>query len=532
MGTLNKIADRKWEVFIIGGGIYGAAVARDAALRGLKTALVERGDYAGETSSRSTKLVHGGIRYLEQLQINLVHECLKERSILLTIAPHLVRPLPFLLPVFKNDRFPLPIIKFGTWLYGQLASKDTLKAQETYSRTELKNKYPFLADSSVTGGIRYFDAQMDDIRVCLETILSAQLAGAETASHVEVTRISMRDDGKYEVYLQDRLSKTNGSLRAASIVNATGPWADKTLSLLLPQHKPMLKPSKGIHLILKQKISDDAIVLSSSDKRVIFMIPWKNGSLVGTTDTPLAESLDSVHATAEEVDFLLSEIKKITRSLNIRKEDIITTFAGVRPLAALPGRNTSKVSRTHLIHENPKHFFSIVGGKYTTHRLIAEQMCDLLVQKLEKTADRCKTAELPLIGSFDLTWRGPGTLGRSSLAWIPKPTIENLARIYGERVNGVLAVANRSSELGKPFCTQHSMIGAQIIFAIEQELAQSLTDICVGRLRLDQTICRGLDCVHKAADIVSSRLSWSHERKESEVTAYLAWVKRNTQFLR
>jgi len=531
MATLNQIADREWEILIIGGGIYGAAIARDAVLRGFKVALVERNDFASETSSRSTKLIHGGIRYLEQLQFGLVRECLSERSILLNLAPHLVRPLPFLFPVFKGDRFPLPVVKMGTKLYSLLANRDTLHQQESLSKSELKNRFPFLENSSVKGAIRYFDAQMDDTRLCLETILSAEAEGARVVNHAEVTQLGIRSDGKFNVKLQDTLSDTRGELRARSIVNAAGPWANRILSKLLPQHKPILKLSKGIHLLIDKKISDDAIILSSSDKRIIFIIPWKNGSLVGTTDTPFNENLDQVRANEFEIDFLLHEVERKTGGLKIKRNNIITTFAGVRPLAALGGKNTARISRKHIIHEMPKRFFSVVGGKYTTHRLIAEQVCDQLEISFGRKPVPCKTKDIPLIGSFDLPTEPPRFYIATQNSEMSKPSLTNILKTYGGRMRGVLAIANCSTAFQRPFCIHHDLVGAQVLFAIEHELAHTLMDVCVRRLRLDQMPCRGSDCIEKVADFMADRLRWGWLKREKEVLQYQNWVRQNTEFL-
>ncbi len=531
MNTLSDIADREWEVFVIGGGIFGAAVARDAAMRGFKTALAEKNDFASGTSSKSTKLIHGGIRYLEQFHLGLVHECLKERTILLTSAPHLVRPLPFLLPVFKGDRFPLPMMQLGVWLYSKLAGKDALRAHESYSAAELKKKYPFLQNSEVKGGVRYFDAQMDDIRLCLETILSAQAEGLQIANHTEVKKIGIRADGKFEVTLEDRLTKATGKLRAQVIVNAAGPWADQLLSVLAPRHKPMLLLSKGIHLIIKQKFCDDAVALSSSDRRLVFIIPWHSHSIVGTTDSPYRESLDEVTATREEIDFLLREIRRITGGVVVERSDIITTFAGVRNLARLGGGNTSKISRNHLIHETVPRFFSVVGGKYTTHRLIAEQVCNRIEKALERPHVVCRTAETPLIGSFDLLDNEQAPRRDLDISRLNFPLIQVLMKTYGRRAKKVVQIGNRTSELTRPICSSHDLIGAQVIYALENELAKTLMDVAVRRLRLDQASCRGLDCINRVADFAANRLQWSAVRKQQEIDEYQNWVRKNTAFL-
>ena len=531
MNTLNDISDREWEVFVIGGGIFGAAVARDAALRGFKTALVERNDFASETSSRSTKLIHGGMRYLEQLRFGLVRECLKERTTLLTIAPHLVRPLPFLIPVFKGDRFPFPAVRFGTWFYSRMAGKNVLRKREIYSAKEAKEKYPFLRNANIRGSALYYDAQMDDARLCLETILSAQAEGARVTNHIEVDRIGLRSDGKFEITLRDRFTNAKGKVRALTIVNTAGPWADRILSFLLPRHQPILRLSKGIHLVIKQKVSEDAILLSSSDRRMIFVIPWRGGSLVGTTDTIYEGSLDEVRATANEIQFLLDEVKRITPFFGIRRSDIVTTFAGIRSLARAGGQNTSKISRDHVIHEMPERFFSVAGGKYTTHRLIAEQVCDRLERALRKKHVPCKTDDLPLAGSFDLPSDESAFHVNMDISGMSQPVLANLIRTYGRHGRDIVRIANRNQNLQKAICSHHNLIGAQVIFAIEQELAKTLTDVAVRRLRLDQTPCRGFDCVNRVTDLMADRLGWSSLQKAAETLEYQNWVRLNTEFI-
>jgi len=529
--ALPLIADREWEVFIIGGGINGCAIARDAALRGFKTALVERNDFASETSSRTTKLIHGGIRYLEQLHLGLVYECLRERTTLMTIAPHLVRPLPFLIPVFKDDRYPLPFVQFGTWLYSALAGKNQIKPKENFSSKNLAAHYPFLDKSKLKGAVRYFDAQMDDIRLCLETALSAQLEGAAIANHVEVTRIGVRKDGKFDIVLEDSLTRDQAKIRALRVVNAAGPWADRMLSILQPRHKPMLHLSKGTHLIVKKKISNEAILLLSSDDRVIFVIPWHGMSLIGTTDTEFKGSPDDVLATEDDISFLLREIKRVGPDLNIERRDIVTTFSGVRPIAVGHGNSTAKLSRRHVIHEAPDGFFSIGGGKYTTHRLLAEEVCDLLEKSLKKSHRPCKTAEMPLLGSFDLPFEEANFRLADDISGVNRNTLEHLVQTYGRQIRHVIAIANRNKNLQKPICPHHDMIGAQVIYAVEHELAQTLMDVCVRRLRLDQAACRGLDCVKKVADFLSERLRWSPAKKETELARYADWVRLNTRFI-
>ena len=438
-----------------------------------------------------------------------------------------MRPLPFLLPVFRGDRHGFNVIRFGAWLYSRLAGNNKLKPEESFTPSRTRQFYPFLSNAKIKGAVRYFDAQMDDIRLCLETILSAQAEGAKVVNHVEVIRVGMRSDGKFDVVLQDRLTKDEGKARASVVVNAAGPWADRVLSILEPRHKPLLHLSKGIHLLVNKRFSDDAVVLSSSDRRIVFMIPWRNGSLIGTTDTEFQGSPDDLSATADEVNFLLTEIKRTT-GLDIQKRDIITTFAGVRPLAADAHKNTAATRRDHVIQELPPGFFSIAGGKFTTHRLLAEQVCDQIEAALKKPHEPCRTAELPLTGSFDLPQDESGFHVPRDISSLSRRSLQNLIHTYGRQIKYVVAVSNRSADLQKPLCAHHWMIGAQVIYSIEQELARTLLDVCVRRLRLDQATCRGLDCVRKIADLMAERLRWPESKKQEEIAEYLKWVQRNT----
>jgi glycerol-3-phosphate dehydrogenase len=348
---------------------------------------------------------------------------------------------------------------------------------------------------------------------------------------VELTRIGIRGDGKLEITLFDRLLKVQAKARARTIVNAAGPWVDRILSILMPRHQPLLRLSKGIHLVVKQRFSEDAVLFSSSDRRVIFAIPWGPGSLIGTTDTEYKDLPEFAAAEERDIEFLITELGRFSPDLTLQRKDIITTFAGVRPLARTGSRNTAKASRDHVVTESPTRFFSLSGGKYTTHRLLAKEVLDRVEISLGRKPTPCRTAEIPLTGSFDLGSDETSFGMRPDLCGIGRAALEHLIRTYGRRMKYVLAIANRNTALAEPLCEHHDTVQAQVIYALEYELARTLTDVCIRRLRLDQKSCRGMDCAGKAADLLAERLRWTVAQKENEIYQYENWVHRNTQFL-
>jgi len=411
--NLAHLSAREFDLLIVGGGIVGAGIAWDASLRGLSCALLEQGEFASGTSSKTTKLIHGGLRYLEQLDLRLVRESLKERKTLFRIAPRLVQPLPFLIPVKGRSPRPWSLIKFGIGLYDWLAGTPPGQRHRFLRGDQVEQVEPTLQGGGVDRAAVYTDGQMDDVGLVLAVLEAAERSGAVLANHVQVvgflTTSSSRTRGSIEdsrfrgndsmrVEAQDVLTGARFSIRARQVINATGPWADRLRKLADPAAKPIVRPSKGIHLVYPSLGLRHALVLSSPrDGRIFFLIPWKGQTLIGTTDTDYEGDPGRAEATPEEVEYLIEGTNRCLPSLRFQRERVISTFAGVRPLVFQEKKDPWAVSRRHLIHEDPNGLISVVGGKFTTFRKIAEEVVDRLAARFpDKKFAPCRTAETML----------------------------------------------------------------------------------------------------------------------------------------
>ena len=390
-----------YDLLIIGGGIIGAGVAWDASLRGLSCALVEAGDFAGGTSSKTTKLIHGGIRYLEQLDFRLVREALRERSILLSIAPQFVRPLPFLIPVRHGWTRPWPLIRLGVFLYDRFAGGKRIGRHRFLSERELQEEEPRLVANGYRRAALYYDAQMDDAGLVLAVLKAAAQAGAVLRDQSRVVGLIREGARIAGAEVEDRASGNRSVIRARRVVNATGPWADFVRRLADPQAKPLVRMSKGIHLIYPGMGLQHALLISSErDGRIFFVIPWKGNTLVGTTDTDYSGDPAGAQADPEDVDYLLTEVNRALPCFDFRREKILSTFAGVRPLVAQEARDPWAVSRSHRIYEEFGGLLTIVGGKFTTFRKIAEEVVDRLARSFpDRRLQPCATMRTGLVSS-------------------------------------------------------------------------------------------------------------------------------------
>lgn len=420
--ALDRFEREVFDLLIVGGGITGAAAARDAAMRGLKVALVDRGDFANGTSCRSSKLIHGGLRYLENFEFGLVFEALAERSHLLKTAPHMVRPLPFYFPVFKGDPTPRFILRLGMWLYDLLALFRTPKFHRGYSKKGLLREIPFLRPEGLQGGFRYYDASMWDDVLTIETLRSAAAYGAAIANYVEATT---------PIWSGERISgfrvrEMNGAqagrefeLRAHQVIICAGPWTDRVGATLSKSWSPWLSPSKGVHLVfdLKRIPIPGAMVMSHpEDGRISFVIPRPDFGagvvIVGTTDSP--SPADPAQSTVEpaDVEYLMGLLQRYFPELKLTASDILSAYVGVRPLmgnqvATLPSPGgepsasmaLQKVSREHHIGNGPGGAVVVAGGKYTTHRKMAEEIIDFAIHQWRKAAEMGKAPTMPPIGA-------------------------------------------------------------------------------------------------------------------------------------
>ena len=486
----SRLTNNKFNLLVIGGGINGAAIANLAAACGASVALIEKGDFAGGTSSKSTKLLHGGIRYLENFELDLVHESLKERFIQWQAAPHLVRPMPFVIPVYKNDARPLWMMKLGVWLYDLLSGKYRISPHRFLSVNDIASMAPGINLDGLAGGVEYTDAQMDDARLCLENVLTADLRGAAACNYVEAQ--SFIKDGHQKaigVKAWDRVNNRPMDIFASSIIVTAGPWADEMIQKDVPNAVRRLRPTKGVHIVYRGEISPSAFLLQShQDKRIFFVIPFKGNSLIGTTDTDCNESPDQLKAGEADIQYLLQEAGRVFPNINFDRSKIITTFAGLRPLVAEEG-HPSKVSRKHVIHKSSSGIYFVMGGKYTTYRAIAEEA----IQK----ALAPWAAKMPYGEQYMLYGSAGANEELKILSQrfnVSIDLIKYLQGIYGSRFGDVLNIAQRNDLLKERICSCSPAIAAQVIYSREVEMAQTVEDVMERRLGLVYLECATKNC--------------------------------------
>jgi len=392
--ALRALAESPFDLLVVGGGIVGAGVARDAAMRGFKTALVEQHDFASGTSSRSSRLLHGGLRYLAQGRIGLVREASLEKRVIHEIAPHLAQPLPFLFPAYHGNRhWVLWQLKLGVKLYDALCGGRNFGASTWLSRSEALQEIPGLAQAGLEGAVRYHDGFTNDSRLTLDTLRSAARAGATLANYCRFHQAA--SGGRWECDLEDQLESRMLQVRARAIVNAAGPWADG-----LPHSRVKLRLTKGIHLVLDRvRFPVSEAVVMTAGKRILFAIPWGDRVILGTTDTDYPGPLEQISIQAQDIAAVLEVANRFFPQAGLVESDALSSWAGVRPLIANPNGNPSEISRSHDIRNPEPGWWDVAGGKLTTYRLMAEQTLDRIVNsgQLGRRGRACQTAKEPLL---------------------------------------------------------------------------------------------------------------------------------------
>ena len=491
---MTALSGEQFDLLVIGGGITGCGVARDAAMRGLRVALFEGNDFASGTSGRSSRLVHGGIRYLERAQLHLVHESIRERETLLRIAPHIVKPLAFTWPIYRGARVGKLKLSAGLLVYRLMAAGRsrrhfTLNAAETIARE------PALESAGLTGGAVYYDACTDDARLTVVNALSARENGATVANHTRVTEL-LRENGKaIGAIVKPRYGGQSYGVRARIIVNATGVWVNSFITTQGVQH---LRGSKGVHIsVSRDRVGNhDALTLISPvDGRVMFCLPAGPQTIIGTTDTWTDESPEAVHASFDDVDYLLRSANAHFPRARLQRADVVSAWAGIRPLATAPSTNPSAVSREHSIVTDSSGVISVTGGKLTTYRSMAAEIVDLVQRSLGQERQRAPTDSMQLPGAH---------------------RDEEIARLQRE-----------DESLSTPLVDGLQYTGAHLVHGVKAEMAQTLADLLIRRTHIAfETRDHGSSIALRAARIVSPLLGWSEETANARVREYERDVER------
>lgn len=461
--------ESEWDLIVIGGGATGLGTALDSAARGFKTLLLEQSDFAKGTSSRSTKLVHGGVRYLAQGDISLVYQALKERGRLQINAAHLVSKEEFLIPCY--DWFSVIKYLSGLKIYDWLAGGYSFGKSKFLSRAEVQRKIPGLVDHRLVGAISYFDGKFDDARLAINIAQTCIEKGGSVLNYVKVNKLLKNKQGQVNgVEAIDLLNDSTHLLRAKIVINATGVFVDDILKMNTPSAEKMVRPSQGVHLVIDNKFlgSDSALMIpKTSDNRVLFAVPWHSKLLVGTTDTPINEHSLEPRALNEEVDFILSTASKYFK-LKIDKKDVLSVFAGLRPLAA-PSKNdsneTKEISRDHKLMVSKSGLITITGGKWTTYRKMSEETVDTAIQTSNLENEKCVTQDLKIHACTSVH-------SSSHLS------------IYGSDMASILILASDLSGGGEQIHASYPNIKAEVIWAIRNEMAYKVEDVLARRMRM------------------------------------------------
>jgi glycerol-3-phosphate dehydrogenase len=489
------LRDETYDLAIIGGGITGAGVALDATLRGFRVALIDKGDFASGTSSVSSKLVHGGLRYLEHGEFHLVYEALQERRLLLHNAPHLVHPLRFVIPFYEGARVAPWKWRLGLGLYDLLAGRGNLRRSRRLPRRRLREEFPALAATGLLGGADYHDAQMDDARLCLEVVRTAAIQGARVANHVEAVAFEQREGRISGVRAVDRVGGAEFMVRARQVLNATGPWVDAVCRLAGDTSGPHLQPTKGVHLVLPDLgLRSAFLLLHPQDGRVFFVIPWcpvgppgsgPTRTLLGTTDTAGHESPDTLDVTPQETAYLLEGFAHhFTTSLG--PGDALSAFAGLRPLIRSRPGEPSSLTREFRIFDSPSGLLSVAGGKYTTYRHMAELITDAVAGRLGRSR-RCRTRRFRLDGAPPSAW---DRFAAGEVAFLrqrhglDEAAAWHLVRRYGTRCRDVAAYLERDPALAGPVAVGEPDLRVEWAYQRDQEMALFPADHLLRRTRL------------------------------------------------
>jgi glycerol-3-phosphate dehydrogenase len=531
------------DVLVVGGGVVGVGTALDAVTRGLNTGLLEQRDLASGTSSRSSKLIHGGLRYLEMLDFGLVREALQERGLLLTrLAPHLVRPVPFLYPLTHRG-WERPYVAAGLTLYDGMATLGALSHQggkmglprhRHLSRRGVQRIAPDFDPASLTGAIKYYDCQVDDARLVLTIARTAAAHGAHVATRVKVTGFLREGERVVGVRARDLETQEDFEVRARVVVNAAGVWTDEIQELVGGRGALHVQASKGIHLVVpRDRIRSEAGFIVRTETSVLFVIPWGRHWIIGTTDTPW--SLDKAHPAASkaDIDYILEHVNAILRE-PLDHDDVEGVYAGLRPLLSGESEPTSRISREHTVVTPVPGLVMIAGGKLTTYRIMGRDAVDAAAHSLKTTADLTVrgsiTDRVPLLGADGWETRSNQRVLLARRSGLHVARIDHLLGRYGGLIDDLLDLVAARPELAQPLDGAEDYLAAEVVHAVTHEGARHLDDVLTRRTRISiETFDRGVSAAPAAAGLMATELGWDADRTADEVDHYLRRVEAERQ---
>ncbi|HEU5035421.1 MAG TPA: glycerol-3-phosphate dehydrogenase/oxidase [Nocardioides sp.] len=533
--TLSAMTDGgELDVLVVGGGVVGAGAALDAVTRGLSTGLLEQRDLASGTSSRSSKLVHGGLRYLEMMDFGLVREALQERGLLLTrLAPHLVRPVPFLYPLTHRG-WERPYVGAGLALYDGMARlgrhEAGLPRHRHLSRTSVQRIAPDFDAASIAGAIKYWDCQVDDARLVLTIARTAAAHGARVATRVKVTGFLREGERVVGVRARDLEAGRDLEVRARVVINAAGVWTDEIQELVGGRGALHVQASKGIHLVVpRDRIRSETGFIVRTETSVLFVIPWGRHWIIGTTDT--AWDLDKAHPAASkaDIDYVLGHLNAILRE-PLDHSDVEGVYAGLRPLLSGESEPTSRISREHTVVTPVPGLVMIAGGKLTTYRVMGRDAVDAAAHSLSSTLGHAIrpsiTDRVPLVGATDWETRANQRVLLSRRAGLHVSRIDHLLGRYGGMVDDLLALVAERPSLGEPLDGAEDYLAAEVVYAVTHEAARHLDDVLTRRTRISiETFDRGVRAAPTAAALMATELGWDEARTADEVDHYLRRVE-------
>ncbi len=527
---IGRMRHQTFDILVIGGGVTGTGIALDAATRGLDVAMVEQRDFASGTSSRSSKLIHGGLRYLEQLNFSLVREALQERGLLLDrLAPHLIRPVPFLYPL-QGRGWERPYVAAGVALYDMMGGARQLPRHTHFTRKGALRLAPALKPDSLVGAVQYWDAQVDDARHTMALGRTAAHYGAAVLTSARVTGLLREGERVVGAEVHDLETGEDLAVRASQVVNATGVWANE-IQAMAGRGRVHVRPSKGIHLVVpRDRIHSDTGIILRTDTSVLFIIPWPSQMnprhwLIGTTDTDWELDLAHPAASAADIDYLLAQVNRVLRT-PLTPADVEGVFAGLRPLLYGESESTSTLSREHAIGQSVAGLLTIAGGKYTTYRIMAQDSVDAVARNLDKRVPDSVTDTIPVLGAegYAAMWNQRGELAEAS--GLHQARIEHLLRRHGTLTTEVLDLIADDTGLAEPLPGADDYLLAEVVYAASHEGALHLDDVLTRRTRASiEAWDRGVAAAKVTAELMAPILGWDEDAIGREVEHYLKRVE-------